>query len=206
MQRVPGGIVGFGLAAMGALAIATVAYAAIPDSGTGIYHACMVKTTGAIRMIDPSLPASTKRSHCISTEAPIKWNQIGPRGLSGPSGPQGLSGPSGPSGPQGLSGPSGPPGGGGDVLLGELAWYGLNFFGGSYGFNGPVAVAFDGRHIWVANYYGGSVTEVNASDGSWVRTLSGGSYGLNGPYGVAFDGSHIWVTNNGNSVTELPAH
>jgi hypothetical protein len=51
------------------------------------------------------------------------------------------------------------------------------------------------------------VTELNAQDGSWVRTLSGGSYGFNNPFGVAFDGSHIWVTNwSGNSVTELSIH
>ena len=69
-----------------------------------------------------------------------------------------------------------------------------------------IGVAFDGSHIWVANHGGNSVTELNASDGSWVRTLSGGSYGFNRPYGVAFDGSHIWVTNiGGNSVTELNA-
>ncbi len=123
IRRLTGRAVGFGLGAVAALAVATVAYAAIPDSGTGLYHACMIKTTGAIRMIDPSLPASTTRSHCVSGEVAITWNMVGrtgpsgPRGLSGPSGPQGLSGPSGlqglsgpsgPSGPQGLSGPSGP--------------------------------------------------------------------------------------------------
>jgi len=51
------------------------------------------------------------------------------------------------------------------------------------------------------------VTELKASDGSWVRTLSGGSYGFSYPDGVAFDGSHIWVTNpTGNSVTEVSIH
>jgi DNA-binding beta-propeller fold protein YncE len=70
-----------------------------------------------------------------------------------------------------------------------------------------VGVAFDGSHIWVTNNNDTSVTELNASDGSWVQTLSGGSYGFNNPFGVAFDGSHIWVTNwSGNSVTELSIH
>jgi DNA-binding beta-propeller fold protein YncE len=88
----------------------------------------------------------------------------------------------------------------------ELNWYGANFAGGSYGFNHPYGVAFDGSHIWVVNYTGNSVTELNANDGSLVRTLSGGSYGFISPVGVAFDGSHIWVTNSGfNSVTELNA-
>src|SRR3954463_16572774 len=96
MQRLPGGMAGFGLATIGALVAATVAYAAIPDSGTGLYHACMVKTTGAIRIIDPSLAVSSNRSHCVSTEVQIMWNKTGP---SGPSGLRGLSGPSGPPGP-----------------------------------------------------------------------------------------------------------
>ncbi len=53
---------------------------------------------------------------------------------------------------------------------------------------------------------GNSVTEFNASNGSWVQTLSGGSYGFNGPGDVAFDGTHLWVANRaGNSVTDIPA-
>ena len=48
------------------------------------------------------------------------------------------------------------------------------------------------------------MTEVNASDGSLVGTLSGGGYGFHYPYGVAFDGRHLWITNNsGNSVTGI---
>jgi hypothetical protein len=48
------------------------------------------------------------------------------------------------------------------------------------------------------------VTELNASDGSWVKTLSGGFYGLSNPIGIAFDGTHLWVANNGDtSVTEI---
>ena len=51
------------------------------------------------------------------------------------------------------------------------------------------------------------MTELKASDGSWVQALSGGSYGFSYPSGVAFDGSHIWVANyNGNSVTEVSVH
>ena len=71
----------------------------------------------------------------------------------------------------------------------------LNYSGGSYGFNSPQRIASDGSHLWVANTNGNSVTELDASDGSWVRTLSGGSYGFVDPYGIAFDGSHLWVAN-----------
>ena len=75
-----------------------------------------------------------------------------------------------------------------------------------YTFSDPYGVAFDGSHIWVANYGNDSVTELKASDGSFVQKLSSGSYVFNGPYGVAFDGSHIWVTNwGGKSVTEINA-
>jgi hypothetical protein len=60
--------------------------------------------------------------------------------------------------------------------------------------------------MWVANENGNSVTELKASDGSLVQTLSSGSYGFNSPQGVAFDGSHIWVANwNSASVTEVNA-
>ena len=75
-----------------------------------------------------------------------------------------------------------------------------------YGFNGPDGIAFDGTHLWVTNVDGASVTEFNASDGSWVQTLSGGSYGFYSPYGIAFDGTHLWVTNTGSSVTEIFSH
>ncbi len=87
-----------------------------------------------------------------------------------------------------------------------LNWWGIAYSGGSYGFNAPYGVAFDGTHIWVADYLGNSVTELNASNGAWVRTLSGGSYGFSGPVGVASDGTHMWVANStGSSVTELNA-
>ena len=90
--------------------------------------------------------------------------------------------------------------------IATLDWYGANYAGGSYAFNGPVWATFDGAHIWVPNWSGNSVTELNASDGSWVRTVSGGGYGFNNPDWAAFDGTHIWVSNvSGNSVTELNA-
>lgn len=52
-----------------------------------------------------------------------------------------------------------------------------------------------------------SVTELDASDGTWISTLSGGSYGFSEPYGIGFDGTDIWVANNGDgdSVTEFDA-
>jgi hypothetical protein len=57
---------------------------------------------------------------------------------------------------------------------------------------------------------GGSVTELNAADGSWVATLTGGCYNFDSPRGIAVEGSHVWVANRstsqtGGSVTELNA-
>ena len=47
------------------------------------------------------------------------------------------------------------------------------------------------------------MTELNTSDGSWVRALSGSTYGYISPAAIAADGSHIWIANQGGSVTEL---
>jgi hypothetical protein len=77
--------------------------------------------------------------------------------------------------------------------------------GARFHFDDPEALAFDGTHIWAANFFGNSVTEINASDGSLVRNLSGPSYNFQGPVALLFDGSHIWVSNAGNSVTEINA-
>jgi hypothetical protein len=94
--------------------------------------------------------------------------------------------------------------------------------GGRYGFDMPYAIAVGGAHVWVVNEPGyasdpgnrrGSVTELNASDGSWIRTISGPGYGLTEPSAIAVDGAHLWVVNSapaadagtGGSVTELNA-
>ena len=83
----------------------------------------------------------------------------GDTGATGAAGPQGDTGATGPAGP---TGPEGPAGMGFNLAqVAELNWYGANFSGGSYGFNYPRGVAFDGSHIWVTNYNGSSVTEVS---------------------------------------------
>jgi hypothetical protein len=88
-----------------------------------------------------------------------------------------------------------------------------NLSGGSYHFDAPTGIIFAkvGQlfgvgHIWVANEGNNSVTELNASDGSFIRNLSGGSYGFSSPRTLAYDGSDIWIPNlAGNSVTEVNA-
>ena len=76
------------LAAIAIFAVAGgVAYAAIPDAGTGVYHACMLKNIGTIRIIDP------ERQRCSSSlEVEITFNKQGPAGVPGPTGPPGPPG------------------------------------------------------------------------------------------------------------------
>jgi hypothetical protein len=57
----------------------------------------------------------------------------------------------------------------------------------------------------VGNQLGNSVTELNPSDGSWVRTPSGGTFGFGDPTFLAVCGGQIWVANSlANSLTVLP--
>jgi hypothetical protein len=97
------GLVICGLVAVALGAAAGIAYASIPD-GSGTYTACMLRSTGTIRLIDPSLPPSSLLSHCTSLESRITWNQTGPQG---PQGPRGATGPQGPTGAQGPKGATG---------------------------------------------------------------------------------------------------
>jgi hypothetical protein len=81
----------------------------------------MLKNVGTVRLIDPSLPASSLMSHCTSLETQITWNQQGqpgpqgPAGAAGPAGPQGPKGDTGDAGPAGPQGPQGPKGDKGDT-------------------------------------------------------------------------------------------
>jgi hypothetical protein len=49
-----------------------VALASIPDSGTGVFHGCVNKTSGALRLIDRS-----KGAVCTATESSVAWDQTG---------------------------------------------------------------------------------------------------------------------------------
>jgi collagen triple helix repeat protein len=104
------------LCAVATAAVAAgIAYAAIPDAGTGTYHACMLKNVGTIRLIDPSLPTSSTLQHCTSLETPITFDQTGAAGPQGPKGDPGVKGDTGPQGPQGPQGDKGEKGDKGDT-------------------------------------------------------------------------------------------
>jgi type VI secretion system Hcp family effector len=96
-----------------------IAYAAIPDGGN-VYTACMLKSTGTIRLIDPSLPSSNLMSHCTPLEQQLSWNQVGQPGAAGAkgaTGAQGAKGDVGATGPQGPKGDAGASGSGGSAPI-----------------------------------------------------------------------------------------
>lgn len=76
---------------------AGIGLASIPSS-TGVFHGCYAKSSGALRLIDPSA-----HQHCKRGQLAVSWNQAGQRGPKGPRGPQGLRGKAGPAGPPGLA-------------------------------------------------------------------------------------------------------
>ena len=64
----------------------------------------------------------------------------------------------------------------------------------------PEGVSSDGTRVWVANFGGGTVSEIDASTGTVVKTITVGSE----PEGVSSDGTHVWVANsNGGTVSEI---
>lgn len=85
-------------------------YAAVPDAGTNVYHACMLNGIGTVRIIDPSLASSNPLSHCTKLETAIAWNQTGQQGPAGTAGAAGPQGPAGAAGATGAQGPAGPAG------------------------------------------------------------------------------------------------
>lgn len=110
------------------LATAALAYATIPDSSSGLIHACYT-AVGTLRVIDPAVTT------CRSAETPLTWNQTGPRGPTGPAGPLGAVGPAGPKGDTGPSGPQGDPGPPG--VQGEVGQVGPQGDPGPTGPQGP---------------------------------------------------------------------
>src|SRR5262245_47061890 len=87
-------IVAIGVLA-GLLVIAGVATASIPDSD-GTVHACVKKTGGQVRAIDPSAGQT-----CNANENALSWNRTGLDGTKGSPGPPGLSGQQGDPGSSG---------------------------------------------------------------------------------------------------------
>jgi len=62
-------------------AAAGIAYASIPDS-SGVIRACYAGRNGHLRVIDTDASGT-----CTSSEEPLNWNQVGPKGATGERGP-----------------------------------------------------------------------------------------------------------------------
>jgi hypothetical protein len=114
------------------LKLALAAVWALSMTGTSahgdIIRACVLRTTGALRIIDAN-------KSCSPNERAIEWGQIGPAGPAGPTGLAGPAGPVGPAGPQGAQGPQGPIGPQGPV--GERGPAGSQGLVGAAGPPGP---------------------------------------------------------------------
>ncbi len=64
----------------------------------------------------------------------------------------------------------------------------------------PDCLAFDGTHIWVANYSSNNVSKIDINSNTVIVTVP---VGLN-PSGLTFDGTYIWVCNRGgNSISKI---
>ena len=56
----------------------------------------------------------------------------------------------------------------------------------------PLGVSSDGTHVWVANPFSNSVTEMNATTGAVIRTIAANDE----PWSISSDGTHVWVSNS----------
>ena len=112
----------------------------------------------------------------------------GPQGPQGPKGDTGAAGAAGATGAQGPAGPQGPPGAGLNYKkIALLAWYDVN--GTNVPFptgDGPVALAFDGASIWIANLNGDTVTKLAASEARKMQAPCNSSTLPQRPAGVRF--------------------
>jgi hypothetical protein len=83
------------------VALGGAAWAAIPNSNTGVISGCYVTVTspqtlpGTLRVIDTQAGQTCLP---LANEKPLNWNQTGPRGLTGATGATGATGPTGPAG------------------------------------------------------------------------------------------------------------
>ncbi|MGO8872953.1 MAG: PQQ-binding-like beta-propeller repeat protein [Acidimicrobiales bacterium] len=76
----------------------------------------------------------------------------------------------------------------------------------SYGLDAPSSVAVVGSDLFVTNEDGNTVTEVNASSGGFVASISGPGFDFDQPTAIIASGKHLFVANGaGNSVTEFDA-
>ena len=75
-----------------------------------------------------------------------------------------------------------------------------------YGLDAPTSAAAVGSDLFIANESGDSVTELNASSGAHVATISGASFAFNEPTAILGIGPDLFVANGaGGAITEFVA-
>jgi Collagen triple helix repeat (20 copies) len=178
---------------------AQVASASIPDSATKVFHGCVNKATGVVRLVDPTL--SGDLGNCITrtgvlAETAVTWNATGSQGPAGPVGPVGLTGAAGADGKDGSVGPTGPAGAIGPVGLTGAA--GADGNDGSVGPTGPAGA------IGPVGLTGAAGAD--GKDGSVGPAGPAGAVGPAGPAGPAGPGSTLYYTTalpNGNTFGSI---
>ena len=145
------------LAVLGAVAVGSAAYAAIPDNGT--IHACYMKNGGTLRVAD--LPGS-----CKATETSLDWSQNGTPGPQGPAGAKGDKGDTGATGATGAVGPKGDKGDKGDT--GATGAVGPQGPKGDTGAAGPGVPTVAGFVYSTGDTYGHGFTVTKLANGHFV--------------------------------------
>jgi hypothetical protein len=175
----------FAIAAAGVLTVAALAggvgYAAIPDAGTRMYHACMLRNVQTIRIIDPALPPSSPLQHCTSLETEITFNQKGEKGDPGAPGQPGQNGKDGQSVTNAVEdrGANCPNGGSRFTAGAGLATFACNGRDGKDGKDGNDGV--DGASVTTAPEPAGSNC---ATGGARFTAANGVTYACNGKDGT----------------------
>jgi hypothetical protein len=175
--------------AVALLAVAEVAYAAIPDSA-GVYTACRLNGIGTIRLIDPSAPSSSLLGHCTAFETQISWNQKGPKGDPGTPGQNGLS----PTVAQLSTGDSHCPAGGAAITdaSGTTAYV----CSGANGKDGADGKSFAGTFTSPSGQF-----SLTVGDGGVQIVGPGTSISLDSTGGVTVTGDHVETVANNETVT-----
>jgi hypothetical protein len=65
-----------------------------------------------------------------------------------------------------------------------------------WGVGQVAAIAVAGGHVWIADPSSDSITELDAANGAYVRTLSAPSYGFDDPSLIGSNGSDVWVVDS----------
>lgn len=174
------------LASLAVFAIAGgIAYAAIPDAGTGAFHACVMKGSGIVRIIDPAIEQCN-----TAHELPITFGAKGDQGIQGIQGIQGVRGPAGADGSNGSNGVS--------PTVAQLLPGDSNCPAGGAAITSAAGVT---AYVCNAKSFSGNFT---SPDGQFSLSVTNGGVEISGPgEQVSLDSSGgVTVMSNGSVVVK----